>query len=106
MVSCHAKKEKDHIPQDIVSTDSMVMLLTDIHLAESEAFLFPYSDSLGTTNLPSYYHYILKQHGIDTSTFKKSFDYYLHHPDVLTGIYSNVIEELSKRQAHYQKKNQ
>ena len=59
-MSCTSKSNEVVIPEAILSKDSMIQILADIHLAESEATLYPYNDSLGIINLPAYYKYIFE----------------------------------------------
>ncbi len=104
-VSCTSKSNEVVIPEAILSKDSMIQILADIHLAESEATLYPYNDSLGIINLPAYYKYIFEHHKIDTAVFTHSMNFYLANPELMNSVYSGVIDELSKRHARYQKKN-
>jgi hypothetical protein len=104
--ACSSKEKHDlDIPDDIVSVDTMAVIMADIQLAEAEASVFPYSDTAGVVNLPAYYRYVLNKHKIDTATFGKNFRYYQEHPDAMDEVYTRVMEELSKRQADFNKKD-
>lgn len=105
IVSCTHKNKEVIIPEGTLSKDSMIQILADIHLAESEATLHPYNDSLGIINLPAYYKYIFEHHRIDTAVFSHSMNFYLANPELMNSVYSGVIDELSKRHARYQKNN-
>ena len=104
-MSCTHKNKEVLIPEGTLSKDSMIQILSDIHLAESEATLHPYNDSLGIINLPAYYKYIFEHHRIDTAVFSHSMNFYLANPELMNTVYSGVIDELSKRHARYQKNN-
>ena len=105
IVSCTHKNKEVIIPEGTLSKDSMIQILADIHLAESEATLHPYNDSLGIINLPAYYKYIFEHHRIDTAVFSHIMNFYLANPELMNTVYSGVIDELSKRHARYQKNN-
>jgi hypothetical protein len=106
VLSCNQQKSSVTVPADVLSPDSMVQVLSDIHLAEAEATLHPYSDSLGIINLPAYYKYIFNNHKLDTAMFNRSMNFYLSNPELLNTVYNGILDELSKRHARYQQKDQ
>jgi hypothetical protein len=92
------RPEKEKTPPGLIGREAMVQLLADLHLAQALA------QSQADVNDPAeakkaYYQAVLKKHGISYSRFKKSMDHYATHPEALTVIYDQVIEELSRRQA-------
>ncbi|HLG34325.1 MAG TPA: DUF4296 domain-containing protein [Bacteroidia bacterium] len=94
--SCsHTEK---NIPKEIISPDSMVAIMVDVHLAEAAANVNRINDSQ-RFSAGELYPLIFKTHHIDSATFRKSFDYYLNHPDKFNRIYEQVIAELSKRES-------
>ena len=105
-MSCNQQKSSVTVPADVLSPDSMVQVLSDIHLAEAEATLHPYSDSLGIINLPAYYKYIFNNHKLDTAMFNRSMNFYLSNPELLNTVYNGILDELSTRHARYQQKDQ
>ena len=94
--SCSRKEES--VPEEIISPDSMVVIMVDVHLAEAAANVNRINDSQ-RFSAGELYPLIFKTHHIDSATFRKSFDYYLNHPDKFNRIYEQVIAELSKQES-------
>ena len=87
---------KTEIPTGILSETAFASILKEIHLAEAA---FELNKSKGVINaknsLATSYQSIYKKHNIDDSTFSKSLGYYAKHPEILEGIYSTVLEQLT-----------
>ncbi len=52
-----------------------------------------------------YMDFILRQHGLDTATYARTIRFYGEHPDLLSDLYDDVIDELSRIQGEAQQKN-
>ena len=94
--SCSRKEESVH--REIISPDSMVVIMVDVHLAEAAANMNRIND-VQRFSAGELYPLIFKTHHTDSATFRKSFDYYLEHPEKFDRIYEQVIVELSKRES-------
>lgn len=94
--------KKDKVPEGIIPQDKMQWLLMDIHY--NDAF---YNRKLQTDSTLSrasaVYQFIFKKYKTDSTQFKKSFDYYLQHPDILDGMYESMIDSVTKRQTQLSK---
>lgn len=96
-VLCYASCSGDNaaVPAGILSKDKMIEVLLDVHLAESSV------NSRGLTNLQlnqliaTRYDGILKSHETTFPEFKKSFDYYLQHPEQFEEIYQEIVNRLT-----------
>ena len=99
--SCARREEV--VPKEIISPDSMVAILVDVHLAEATASMNRIND-IQRFSAPELYPVIYKSHHTDSITFRKSFDYYLDHPKKLDKIYEQVISELSRRESEINSK--
>jgi hypothetical protein len=86
------------VPAGLLRQDEMVATLVDFHLAQARAQVRMQADN-DTSAKRRYYGEALAKHGLAYPRFKASMDYYAAHPELLTGVYDRVIEELSKRQA-------
>lgn len=95
--------KSSEIPDGIISPDSMVTIMADIHVAESRLVV---AGSMGTQRdvKSAYIHQVLKKAEVDTSRFLKSFDYYSLHPEQFAELYEQIVVELSKRQAEIRNK--
>ena len=95
LLSCGAPKTK--IPQDILSENSFIDLLKDIHLAEAKFELLKTKGIENAKNeLAHNYSAIYETHQITADDFDKTIDYYAQHPEQLEKIYTRVLEQLTK----------
>ena len=92
---CSCKERKVEVPPGILSKDKMIDVLVDVHLAEAA----PMNHGITTKELNGImvgkYDDVMKKHTITFEQFKKSFDYYLQHPDQLDEIYQEVVNRLT-----------
>src|SRR5262245_60231124 len=95
-------KDKDAAPDNLLSPDSMVSILVDIHLVEAASNITRFND-VESFKAQELYPSIYKTHKTDSATFHSSFNYYLRHPDKLQAIYDKVLNELSKRESEAEK---
>src|SRR5258706_11809173 len=91
-------KPREAVPDKLISPDSMVSILVDIHLAEAAVNITRIND-LQSFKAQQLYPAIFKSHQTDSTIFHSSFDYYLKHPEKLEAIYEKVLDELSKRES-------
>ncbi len=95
------KKEREtEMSSNILSKDSMVMLLKDMYLVES-AISIGQQKGLNKDNriVKQYYNHLFAFYEIDSLKFHKSLIFYTHNPDIFENIYSEVINELSLEQS-------
>src|SRR6187549_2442590 len=92
-----SKKPVD-IPQDIIAKDSMVVILTDVHLAEAVLQLKNLSRNDSTKLVAvGYYQWVFDKNKITPEQFNRSFDFYVRQPELMTTMYDSVITRLSAR---------
>ena len=90
-------KNKVKIPKNIISKDSISLVLTDMQIVDAAAsFNHLNGDS---TSLKSFYKTILSKYGIDRKKFKESMDFYFKNPEILNEIYQKSLEDLQQKQA-------
>lgn len=92
LVACSAPEVK--IPNDIIPRDSMVSILTDVHLVEGARIGRKIMGD--TLMVDDYYAKIYSKYGITAEGFKKSFRYYNEHPEMMKEIYKEVVEHLNQ----------
>ncbi|HRH64802.1 MAG TPA: DUF4296 domain-containing protein [Bacteroidia bacterium] len=95
LIACSGKQEK--IPDDVLTPAEMVPLLVDLHIAQSAVAVFQYSDTIRYNN-NELSVLILKKRNIVPEKYLKSLHYYSAHPEVMSEIYQEVINELNKSQ--------
>lgn len=88
---------KTEIPTDILSETTFTNILKEVHLAEA-AFELNKTKSMENAKsiLANSYQSIYTKHTIDEASFNKTLSFYATHPEKLEGIYTTVLEELSK----------
>jgi len=92
-LSCGNKKIQ--VPDYVVSEDSLVSLLVDIHLIdailnkEKKPHAEKYEEAL------ELYPAVLLKHNIDRAIFDSTIKFYVKYPEAFTKIYDEVLRELS-----------
>ncbi len=87
--------------KNIIEHDTLVMILADIQIADilliqNRKFDRNLND---TTGKKSYYNFIFKKYNINEFRFVKTIEYYGQNTKEYSEVYTNVIDELSKRRA-------
>ena len=93
------RQAEDNKPDNILTRDQMAQILPDVQLAEAAIA----NKNLWGDSAKKYasdcYAFVFKQHRIDKKLFESSLNYYLLHPKDLDLIYTDVISELSLKEA-------
>jgi hypothetical protein len=95
IVSCSGKEER---PKGILAPEEMAIILSDIYLAEHKASNIGLVQDSAKVVLKHYELKIFDDRNTTDSIYKKSFQYYLDHPDKLEAIYDIVIDTVSLRE--------
>ena len=82
----------------------MVQILTEMHLLESSLGIriFEEKKIVDTRNIVK--SKIYEQYGVSKERFFKSYNYYTKNSTAMDTIYTDIISEISKRQAEQLKK--
>lgn len=81
-------------PEDLIPTDTMVGMLTDMHLIEGAR---TGNSIIGDTLLMGdYYRRVYEKYGVTDSAYAHSFNYYNRDPKLMSEMYDQVIDRLSK----------
>ena len=83
----------------VASPDSMVSILTDIHLIEGIANTFHLKDTAMDSLARANFDYVLAKHKINRIAFEESIHYYAYHAEEFSSIYDRVIINLSKKES-------
>ena len=95
LLSCGNQQKET--PQNILSENSFINLLKDIHLAEAKFELHKTKGMENAKNeLAHNYSTIYENYEITIDDFDKTLDYYAQHPEQLEKIYTSVLEQLTK----------
>ena len=87
--------------KDIIEHDTLVMVLADIQIADILLIQNRNFDRnlKDTTGKKSYYNFVFKKYNINEFQFIKTIEYYGQNTKEYSEIYTDVIDELSKRRA-------
>ena len=80
----------------VMPADSMVTLLTELHLADGVVTTIKLKDKSLAHLSTEYFSVILEKHKLGRDTFEESLRYYAYHTEELNKIYEKVIINLSK----------
>lgn len=100
--ACNPSKPEVTLPANIVSKDTMVGILVDVHILEATIDLGIMKSEIDLKQTDKYYS-IFKKHNITRKEYDKSLLFYTSHPELLNQIYDNVIAGLSRKQAELNK---
>lgn len=91
LTSCFREKA----PEEVLSEEEMVRVLTEIYIAEEKAGLagVPYDSLKGL--FPKFSVKVFEKTGVAESTFRQSMEYYLAEPEKLENIYTALIDSLN-----------
>ncbi|MFN8155166.1 MAG: DUF4296 domain-containing protein [Bacteroidia bacterium] len=102
-ILCSCSKPKVEVPANIIPADTMVRILTDMHLVEAAIQMRNLSghDSLHTEAFGRY-KFVMEKYKISREQFEKSFRWYSSEPQLFARMYDSVIVHLSEGQAKAQ----
>ena len=93
---------KVSIPKDIIKQDEMVLIMRDMHIAESILNRgIAEGDSVYTPD--ALYNGIYAKHKVTKELYNKSVKFYSSHPSINQKLYTEVINSLNELNARYEK---
>ncbi len=98
MIFFSCTKKPVTIPETVLSREEMVSVLVDIHLAQALAGVNQFNDS-AHYSLSDYSSSVFSRHHITREKYIQSLEFYTDHPELLDEMYTEVINELSKKQS-------
>lgn len=81
-----------------LSREQMVSLMMEIYLSEARTSLLPLDKDSSYRLFMAHQDSLLQRHGLQDSTLRKAYAYYLEHPTELESIYDAIIDSLSLRE--------
>ena len=91
-------------PQGVLTQQQYAAWLIDVYLAEARLASHP-RDSASPLFF-SFEKKLQQRHGLSDSVLKRTYQYYLNHPDQLEQVYVAVVDSLSLREQRYQRTGQ
>lgn len=98
---CRNQASEPARPQWLLPEDSMVLILTDIHLVEgARSGTQILGDSL---HRPSdYYKKVYEKYGLTASKYDSIFSWYSAHAPLMNQLYARMLERLNRLEARQQ----
>lgn len=97
--SCSLEQKEISIPDYVISQDSMVHILSDVHIQESMINQYSQEGRHMKMNPVKQYQLIFDKYKITKERYDTSYQFYLDNPVLLNKIYESVVIELTKKQA-------
>lgn len=95
MVAC----ENERMSEALLSEDTMVKVLIDIHMTEGIASALPISYDSSQVLYSLMEKEVFLKHEVADSVFTQSMRYYLQYPAVMDQIYARVVDSLVVRES-------
>lgn len=94
MTAC---QQGDKPPAGVLSQKQMVSLHVDFHMEEAKVRELRIPVDSGVALYAYLKNRVLREHGVDTSTYNDSYLWYLEHPGQMKDLYDIVIDSLKYR---------
>lgn len=104
LTSCSYELEQVEKPINLIPKDSFTVILKDIMILESYVKTQEGQVHNFYKTMPRSADSIFKIHGIDSSRYISSFDYYSKKQDALIEVYKDIQDEIILESADLQKK--
>ena len=99
--SCSPSVEKVTIPSDLISRDTLINLIFEVHLAD--AYLQSNRLPQSNVNKESFYNNIFDQYGLTREKFDSTIFFLTKHPAYYIEIYDDVLDKFSLWEADIDK---
>lgn len=104
ILSCNIITNKTD--DNIIPRDSMVQIITEIHLADAVLNNAQNNGYIEPDSTPKYYSEILKKHNITKEKFDRSIKHYVDQLEEFDNMYDEVIAKLNLKQIEIESSNQ
>jgi Domain of unknown function (DUF4296) len=94
LAACSTKTKR---PSDILDEQTMINVLVEVHLAEAKLNNYQAEPATRQELFREFEQRILQNAGLDSATYKKSYDYYLENLEAMNVIYMAVKDTIENR---------
>lgn len=84
-------------PREVLDQQQMAALLIDLYLAESRIALQNFPKDSGYKYFVPFEDSLLRARTLSDSVLRKSYEYYLAHPEEFERVYAAVVDSLNLR---------
>lgn len=89
---------KNQVPEDVIPPEQMTSILIDIYISEAKVKVLSINHDSAGKLFQAFEQQVYEKHHIDSSTYTKSYEYYLNNLEAMEKIYAAVIDSLSLRE--------
>ena len=89
------KDEQETAP---LTREQMVNLMMEVYLAEARTSLLPLPKDSSYRLFLAFQDSLMARQGVEDSTLRKAYSYYLNHPTEMEAIYDAIIDSLTLRE--------
>lgn len=93
------KEKKSRVPDNIISRDTLPVILSDVYLAEAGLSSLSRQGDTVNKKIPLFYEAIFKKHNTSRARFDSSISWYSQHPKLLFEIYQDALDLLIRKQS-------
>lgn len=91
------------IPKDILDRQKFTALMIDVQLAEGIKTQYAHSRNKDGSLSRELYDEIFERHEIKEEDFRKTYGFYQSRPELMEGVFEQVLDSLSKLEAEIKK---
>lgn len=96
-MACSGKKQSE-LPANLISEDTMVNILIDIHVAQADVSMRNLAQDSADNLFLIKKRKILQNYHADETRFKESYFYYLEHISQLENMYGRVVDSIGLKE--------
>ncbi len=96
LLGCSTKIERPDAPKNLIPEKEFTsvmkeMIIMETYTKQKQPILMYYFPSMRKTG-----QQVLKKYGVDSTSFRASFEFYSKDQDKMEEIYSNIIDEVNR----------
>jgi len=92
---------KKSVPEGIMAEETMVELMTEVHLVDGYLSTLSIDSSRKVIN--SLYGHIFNKYQIDSTRFQMNVDYYLGNPTLSKKLYATISDSMTEKETQFRK---
>jgi len=96
-LSACAEKEAMVYPSDLMERETFVMVMSELYIIESIYNHKISTDQAKHEDMDAFYKEVFDRFEITYSDYEKALTWHKEHPEELSKVYDEVIEELDRR---------
>jgi hypothetical protein len=97
------KNEEPKVPDNLLDRQTFTAVMLDAQLVEGFKTQIAHSAAKGRNVGRHLYLDIFEKHGVSEKDFRRTYGYYQERPELMEGIYEQVLDSLSKLEAQIKK---